>query len=591
MGRRRYFYYISIISVTISYSSQKYKSRHSHDVSNIGDLMSTQQQQQQVPIVVLKEGTTETKDKDAQRNNITAAKLVAELVKSSLGPRGMDKMLVDPLGDVTITNDGATILKDIDVQHPAAKMMVEVSKSIDNEVGDGTTSSVVVAGSLLEKAEELIDKDVHPTVIVDGYKKCSLKANEILRSVATKVDPNDIGILNKISETSMSSKMVSTNSKHLSKIVVDATLAAADGTGDEYQVDIDNIKVDKKPGGSIDNTTLVRGVILDKEVVHTAMPKRIEDAKIALVNSPLEIEKTEIDAKISISSPEQIQSFMDEENRILKNMVDKVVSAGANVLVCQKGIDDVAQHYLSKANVLAVRRVKESDMAKLSRATGGRIVTNIEELSTNDLGYSKLVEERKVESDKWVFIEGCKNPKALSVFIRGGSQRVIDEAERSIHDALMSVKDVLEYPYIIAGGGAPEAVVAQRIREWSVSLPGREQLAAEKYADALDSIPLTLARNAGMDIIDTQVQLHSKLSDSNTPKIGIDVMNAKIADMSSKGVYEPLVVKENIINSATETASLILRIDNVIAASKTKDTPGAGGMPGAGTPGAGMGDY
>ena len=541
--------------------------------------MSTQQQQQ-VPIVVLKEGTTETKDKDAQRNNITAAKLVAELVKSSLGPRGMDKMLVDPLGDVTITNDGATILKDIDVQHPAAKMMVEVSKSIDNEVGDGTTSSVVVAGSLLEKAEELIDKDVHPTVIVDGYKKCSLKANEILRSVATKVDPNDIGILNKISETSMSSKMVSTNSKHLSKIVVDATLAAADGTGDEYQVDIDNIKVDKKPGGSIDNTTLVRGVILDKEVVHTAMPKRIEDAKIALVNSPLEIEKTEIDAKISISSPEQIQSFMDEENRILKNMVDKVVSAGANVLVCQKGIDDVAQHYLSKANVLAVRRVKESDMAKLSRATGGRIVTNIEELSTNDLGYSKLVEERKVESDKWVFIEGCKNPKALSVFIRGGSQRVIDEAERSIHDALMSVKDVLEYPYIIAGGGAPEAVVAQRIREWSVSLPGREQLAAEKYADALDSIPLTLARNAGMDIIDTQVQLHSKLSDSNTPKIGIDVMNAKIADMSSKGVYEPLVVKENIINSATETASLILRIDNVIAASKTKDTPGAGGMPG-----------
>ena len=550
------------------------------------------QQQQQVPIVVLKEGTTETKDKDAQRNNITAAKLVAELVKSSLGPRGMDKMLVDPLGDVTITNDGATILKDIDVQHPAAKMMVEVSKSIDNEVGDGTTSSVVVAGSLLEKAEELIDKDVHPTVIVDGYKKCSVKANEVLRSIATKVDASDRAILNKISETSMSSKMVSANSKHLSKIVVDAILAAADGTDEEYQVDIDNIKVDKKPGGSLDNTTLVRGVILDKEVAHAAMPKRIEEAKIALVNSPLEIEKTEIDAKISISSPEQMQSFMDEENRILKNMVDKVISAGANVLVCQKGIDDLAQHYLSKANVLAVRRVKDSDMAKLSRATGGRIVTNIAELSTNDLGYSKLVEERKVESDKWVFIEGCKNPKALSVLIRGGSQRVVDEAERSIHDAMMSVKDVLEYPYITAGGGAPEAVVAQRLREWSVSLPGREQLAAEKYADALDSIPLTLARNAGMDVIDTQVQLHSMISDSRTPKIGIDVMNAKIADMSSKGIYEPLAVKENIINSATETASLILRIDNVIAASKTKDMSRPGGMPGgAGMPGAGMGDY
>lgn len=550
------------------------------------------QQQQQVPIVVLKEGTTETKDKDAQRNNITAAKLVAELVKSSLGPRGMDKMLVDPLGDVTITNDGATILKDIDVQHPAAKMMVEVSKSIDNEVGDGTTSSVVVAGSLLEKAEELIDKGVHPTLIVDGYKKCSIKANEILRTIATKVDASDNVILNKISETSMSSKMVSANSKHLSKIVVDAILAAADGTGDEYHVDIDNIKVDKKPGGSIDDTSLVRGMILDKEVAHAAMPKRIEDAKIALVNSPLEIEKTEIDAKISISSPEQIQSFMDEENRILKNMVDKVISAGANILVCQKGIDDLAQHYLSKANVLAVRRVKDSDMAKLSRATGGRIVTNIEELSTNDLGYSKLVEERKVESDKWVFIEGCKNPKALSVLIRGGSQRVVDEAERSIHDALMSVKDVLEYPYITAGGGAPEAVVAQRLREWSVSLPGREQLAAEKYADALDSIPLTLARNAGMDVIDTQVQLHSKISDSRTPKIGIDVMNAKIADMSSKGICDPLAVKENIINSATETASLILRIDNVIEASKTKDMPTPGGMPGgAGMPGAGMGDY
>jgi thermosome len=504
----------------------------------------------------------------------------------------MDKMLVDPLGDVTITNDGATILKDIDVQHPAAKMMVEVSKSIDNEVGDGTTSSVVVAGSLLEKAEELIDKGVHPTLIVDGYKKCSIKANEILRTIATKVDASDKVILNKISETSMSSKMVSANSKHLSKIVVDAILAAADGTGDEYHVDIDNIKVDKKPGGSIDDTSLVRGMILDKEVAHAAMPKRIEDAKIALVNSPLEIEKTEIDAKISISSPEQIQSFMDEENRILKNMVDKVISAGANILVCQKGIDDLAQHYLSKANVLAVRRVKDSDMAKLSRATGGRIVTNIEELSTNDLGYSKLVEERKVESDKWVFIEGCKNPKALSVLIRGGSQRVVDEAERSIHDALMSVKDVLEYPYITAGGGAPEAVVAQRLREWSVSLPGREQLAAEKYADALDSIPLTLARNAGMDVIDTQVQLHSKISDSRTPKIGIDVMNAKIADMSSKGIYEPLAVKENIINSATETASLILRIDNVIEASKTKDMPRPGGMPGgAGMPGAGMGDY
>ena len=421
--------------------------------------------QQQIPIMLLKEGTTETKDKDAQRNNITAAKLVAEVVRSSLGPRGMDKMLVDPMGDVTITNDGATILKEIDVQHPAAKMMVEVSKSVDNEVGDGTTSSVVMAGSLLEKAEELIDRDVHPSVIVDGYKKCSSKAGEILRNLSTLVKPSDKEILNKISMTSMSSKMVSMNSEHLSEIVVESILAAADETDGKIKVDIDNIKVDKKPGGSINDTSLIRGVILDKEVAHTGMPKRVDKAKIALINSPLEIEKTEFDAKISISSPNQMKSFLEEENTLLKNMVDKIASTGANVVICQKGIDDIAQHYLAKENILAVRRVNESDMAKLSRASGARIVTNIDELAENDLGYSKLVEERKVENDKWVFIEECKNPKAVSILVRGGSQRVVDEAERSIHDALMCVKDVIEYPYMVTGGGAPEATVALKLRE------------------------------------------------------------------------------------------------------------------------------
>lgn len=547
--------------------------------------------QQQIPIMLLKEGTTETKDKDAQRNNITAAKLVAEVVRSSLGPRGMDKMLVDPMGDVTITNDGATILKEIDVQHPAAKMMVEVSKSVDNEVGDGTTSSVVMAGSLLEKAEELIDRDVHPSVIVDGYKKCSSKAGEILRNLSTLVKPSDKEVLNKISMTSMSSKMVSMNSERLSEIVVESILAAADETDGKIKVDIDNIKVDKKPGGSINNTSLVRGVILDKEVAHAGMPKRVDEAQIALINSPLEIEKTELDAKISISSPNQMKSFLEEENNILKSMVDKIASTGANVIICQKGIDDIAQHYLAKENILAVRRVKESDMAKLSRASGARIVTNIDELAENDLGYSKLVEERKVENDKWVFIEECKNPKAVSILVRGGSQRVVDEAERSIHDALMCVKDVIEYPYIVTGGGAPEATVALKLREWAGSLPGREQLAAEKFADAMESIPLTLARNAGMDVIDTQVHLRSKTSSVQKPKFGIDVINGEIADMTSKQVYEPLIVKENVLNAATETASMILRIDNVIAASNSKNTPQSGGIPGgAGMPN-GMGGY
>jgi archaeal chaperonin len=549
-------------------------------------------QQPQVPVLLLKEGTKETKGKEAQKNNITAAKLIAEVVKSSLGPRGMDKMLVDSLGDVTITNDGATILKEIDVEHPAAKMMVEVSKSIDNEVGDGTTSSVVVAGSLIEKAEELITKDIHPTIIVDGYKKCSVKANEILRSAATKVTPDNKDVLNKIAKTSMASKMISGNSEALSNIVVDAVLAVSEKGEANIRVDLDDIKVEKKPGGSINDTTLIQGIILDKEIVHGGMPKRVQSANIAVVNSPLEIEKTEFDAKININSPDQMNLFLEQENKMLKSMVDKIVTAGANVLVCQKGIDDIAQHYLAKAGILAVRRAKESDMTKISRATGARVVTNLDELTSSDLGHAKLVEERKVDTDKWVFIEGCKNPKSVSLLIRGGSQRVVDEAERSIHDALMCVKDVVQYPYIIPGGGAPEALVSQKIREWAGSLPGREQLAAEKYAEALESIPLTLAKNAGMDVIDTQVQLRSKSSETEKPKFGVDVLNGKIADIGSKNVYEPLLVKENMINSATETAAMILRIDDVIAASKSKDMPrpgGPGGMPGGGM--GGMEDY
>jgi archaeal chaperonin len=544
--------------------------------------------QQQVPIVLLKEGTTETKGNQAQRNNIIAAKTIAEIVHTSLGPRGMDKMLVDSLGDVTITNDGATILKEIDVQHPAAKMMVEISKSTDNEVGDGTTSTVVVAGSLLEKAEELISKNVHPTVVVEGFRKASQKAIETLRDIATKVDPSDKAFLNKIAKTAMASKMVAANSQELSNIVVDSVLAVAEKSGENYKVDVDNIKVEKKAGGSIRDTKFIHGIVLDKEVVHGGMPKRIENAKIAVINSPLEIEKTEFDAKININSPDQMQQFINEENHMLKAMVDKVAAAGANVLLCQKGIDDIAQHYLAKAGILAVRRIKESDMYKLSRATGARIVNNLDELSANDLGYAKLVEERKVETDKWVFVEECKNPKSVSILVRGGSQRVVDEAERSVHDAIMAVKDVVEYPYIVVGGGAPEVLVSSKLREWATTLSGRSQLAAEKYADGIETIPIVLAENAGMDPLDTQVQLRSKSTSTGRARYGVDVLNGKIADLAAKDIYEPLAVKEQVINAATEAACMILRIDDVIAASKPKDMPKPGGY--GGGMGSGMGD-
>src|SRR5437016_10080459 len=455
-----------------------------------------------MPVLILKEGTRENKGKDAQKNNIAAAKLISEIVRTSLGPRGMDKMLVDTLGDVTITNDGATILKEIDVQHPAAKMMVEVSKSVDNEVGDGTTSSVVFAGALLEKAEDLISKDVHPSVIVDGYTAAAEQALKLLQKIAVKVDVEDKELLIKIARTSMDSKLVSEDSPTLSQIVVNAIKQIAEESGqDALKVDLDNIKVEKKAGGSMRDTKLIKGIVLDKEVVHAGMPKRVEDAKIALITSALEIEKTEMSAEIRINDPQQMQMFLDEENKMLRSMVEKIKSAKANVVLCQKGIDDIAQHYLAKEGILGVRRVKESDMFKLSKATGARIVNNLDDLVAKDLGSADLVEERKVETDKWVFIEGCKNPKAVSILIRGGSQRVVDEAERSVHDALMVSKDVLEKPAIVAGGGAPEAYAASKLREWASTLSGREQLAAQKFAEALEVIPLALADNAGMDPI------------------------------------------------------------------------------------------
>ena len=531
-------------------------------------------------VIILKEGSSQSRGREAQKNNIWAAKIVASLVKTTLGPRGMDKMLVDGMGDVTITNDGATILKEIDVQHPAAKMMVEMAKTIDNDVGDGTTSVIVLTGALLENAEGLIEKGVHPTIIVEGYRKASREALKILGKIAIKVPANDKITLAKAARTSMSSKLISGDSKELSSLLVDALLQVAEETKEGFTVDLDNIKTEKKAGASLKDTTFIKGIILDKEVVHSGMPKRIEKAKIALINSPIEIEKTEFDAKLDIKNPSQIQDFLDEETSMLKEMVDKITSVGANVLICQKGIDDMAQHYLAKAGVLSVRRVKESDMTKLARATGASIVTGVDGLSKGDLGYAGLVEERKIEEDKWTYIEDCKNPKAVTVLVRGGTQRVIDEAERCVHDAVMVIKDILEKPLIVAGGGSVEEELSSRLIEWSSELPGREQLAAEKFAEALESIPITLAENAGFDPLDIRVELREKHGKNvvKSPWYGVDVLGSGVADLFAKNVIEPCSVKETILKSATECTCMILRIDDVIAGSRSS-------MPKGGQPG------
>jgi len=559
--------------------------------------MAAQATSANMPVILLKDGASQTKGRDAQKNNISAAKIIAEIVHTSLGPRGMDKMLVDSLGDVTITNDGATILKEIDVQHPAAKMLVEISKSTDNEVGDGTTSVVVLAGALLEHAESLLEQEVHPTIIVDGYRKAAKKAKQFIKNIAQQVTPNDKPILLKIAKTALQTKMVRKESDQLSDLVVKSVLAVAQKEGDNFTVDIDDIKVEKKAGGSIPDSSIIQGIVLDKEVVHSGMPKKVTSAKIALINTALEISKTETDAKINISNPQQMKSFLDEENKMLKNMVDKVIGSGATVAFCQKGVDDMAQHYLAKAGLLVVRRVKESDLTKLAKATGGKIVTNLDDLFEKDLGTAELVQERKIEEDRWVFVEGCKHPKSVTLLLRAGSQRVVDEVERSVHDAIMVVRDIMELPSIVAGGGAPETFAATKIRNWAKSLEGREQLAAEKFADALESIPLSLSENAGMDPIDTLTTLRSRQLRGHK-WTGIDVMKGKVADMKSSEIIEPLLVKNQIISSAAEAACMLLRIDDVIATAKSAGPPpgaeggmppgmgGMGGMP----PGMGMPD-
>ena len=542
--------------------------------------MASIQQTPQGPVLVLKESALQQKGRDAQHNNIAAARLVADLVRTSLGPRGLDKMLVDSLGDVTITNDGATILKEIDVQHPAAKMMVEISKTMDNEVGDGTTSSVVFGGALLEKAEELLKKDVHSSVVVEGYQSAAEKSLELIGDLASTVEATDEESLLKVAKTSMQSKLISEDSDPLSRLVVSAVVRIAEKKPDgSHVVDLDDVKVEKKSGGSISDTELVEGIVLDKEVVHSGMPTRIDDARIALLNTALEVEKTEMSSEIRITDPTQMQMFLEEESRMLQSMVKKIHEAGANVLLCQKGIDDIAQHYLAKSGILAVRRVKESDMTKLAKATGGRVTANIDDLQAEDLGAAEAVHQKKVESDKWVFVEGCKKPQSVTILIRGGSQRVVDEVDRSIHDALMVVRDVIERPAIVAGGGSAEAYIAAQLKAWADTFDGREQLAIKKYAESLETIPLTIAENAGMDPIDTLATLRQSHSQGRKA-VGIDARNTIVSDMSAIDVVEPVAVKEQIVKSATEAACMILRIDDVIAiAGDSAGGPGGGGPP------------
>jgi thermosome len=537
------------------------------------------------PVLILKEGTSRRRGKEALKNNIMAAKIIAQAVRSSIGPKGMDKMLVDSMGDVTITSDGATILKEMEVEHPAAKMMVEVSKTQDDEVGDGTTSSVVVAGELLSKAEELLDNNLHPTVIVEGYRKAASKALETLERIAIPVELTDKESFRKVAMTSMASKLVAENRQQLAELSVDAIMHVAQKIGEENRADLDDIMVEKKTGESVASTRLIRGLVLNKEIAHSEMPKRVQRANIVLLNSAIEIKKTQFDAKINIQDPLQIEAFQHEEEGMLRSMVEKISSAGANVVICQKGIDDMAQHFLAKKGILAVKQAKESDMAKLAKATGGKSVTTLDNLAQDDLGYAELVEERKIGEDKMTFIEGCRNPHAVAILIRGGTQRIIDEAERSIHDALCVVRDVVKELKIVAGGGAPEEEVARSLRKYAETLPGKEQLAVIGFADAVEIVPMTLAENAGLDTIDILSELKVQ-HEKGKIWAGVNVQSGKVEDMKKLGVLEPLLVKTQIIKSATEAATMILRIDDVIAGSKMKTPPmppggpgGMGGMP------------
>lgn len=536
------------------------------------------------PIFVLKEGTRRERGKGAQFNNIAAAKAVADAVRSTLGPRGMDKMLVDSLGDVVITNDGVTILKEIDIEHPAAKMLVEVAKTQDEEAGDGTTTAVILAGELLKRAEDLIDQNIHPTVIAHGFRQAAEKAHEVLQKISMPISIKDTDVLKKVAMTAMSSKSASGHKELLSDIAVKAVSTVAERRADgSYFVDDDDIQVVKKQGGSIANTSMVDGIIVDKERVHPGMPGEVKDAKIALLDAALEVKKTEIDAKIEITDPTQLQAFLNEEESMLKRMVDTVKKSGADVVFCQKGIDDLAQHYLAKEGIYAVRRVKKSDMEKLAKATGGKVVTKLDELTKADLGFAKLVYEKKIGEDEMTFVTGCKNPKAVSILIRGGTEHVVDEVERSLEDATSVVAVAIEDGKVITGGGSSATEIAFGLRDYAASVGGREQIAIEAFADAVEVIPRTLAENAGLDPIDTLIELR-KEHKKGKKFAGINVFTGKVTDMKKEDVIEPIRVGTQAISSATDAAVMILRIDDVIAA-----RAGDGGKGGAGKGGEGEG--
>ncbi len=525
---------------------------------------------QQQPILILPEDVIRTKGRDAQRNNIAAAKIVAETVRTTLGPKGMDKMLVDSLGDVTVTNDGVTILEEMQIEHPAAKMLVEIAKTQENEVGDGTTTAVVIAGELLKNAEDLLDKEVHPTVIAKGYRIAEEKSQEILESIAENISIDNIDVLKKIAITAMTGKGAEASKEKLAELAVQAIQKIADFENGSVYVDLDNIKIEKKSGAGIEDSELVNGIILDKERVHAGMPRVIKNAKIALLDCALEIKSPETDTKISITSPEQLQAFLEQEENILKDMVEKIASTGANVVICQKGIDDMAQHFLSRNGIYAVRRVKKSDMEKLAKATGGKIVSNLDDLNPEDLGSAGIVEAIKVGEEEMTYVKECQNPKAVTILVRGGTQHVVDEVERAVKDALGDIAAAIKLGKVVGGAGATEIELAKQLRQFANSLSGREQLAVLAFADALEIIPRTLAENAGLDPIDMLTGLKAA-HDEGYKWAGIDVFSGKIVDAWQLGVIEPLKIKTQAIKSASEVTNMILRIDDVIASSGKKE--------------------
>jgi len=532
------------------------------------------------PVLILPEGTLRQIGRDAQKNNIAAAKAVADAIRTTLGPRGMDKMLVDSIGDIVITNDGVTILEEMEIEHPAAKMMVEVAKTQNEEVGDGTTTSVIIAGELLKKAEELLEQNVHATIITKGYKIAMGEVLKYLDEMSIPITLKDKDMLKKIALTAMSGKSIERASPKLADIVVNAIEIVAKEENGKISIDRDDIKRVKKHGASAEETELVKGIVIDKEVVHPGMPKKVEDAKIALLDCPLEVKETETDAQIRITSPDQLQAFVEQEQKMLKQMVDKVASVGANVVFCQKGIDDLAQHYLAKRGVLAVRRVKKSDMEALAKATGGKIVTNIEDLTPKDLGYAKLVEERKLAGESMVFVRECKDPKAVTILVRGSTEHVVDEVDRAVEDAVGAVVSALEIGKVLPGAGAPEVEAARRLKKFAEKFSGKEQLAILSFAEALESIPKTLAENAGLDPIDILAQIRA-MHEKGKISYGINVFNGRAEDALEMGIIEPLKVKTQAIKSATEAAEMILRIDDVISAKKleSETKPPQGGGP------------